>query len=117
MLRSPTVGIIAGPDHRNPRAAFEDRHLLHGHTGNEVNLARPQRRGGSEWVLHDAAIQRVEVGQPLLKIVGILDQEDALAGYPLLHHEGTRPDGMAFPVLAILLDPLRGYHRDTPEIT
>src|SRR5262249_42252326 len=103
-------------DQRNPRAAFEDRYLLEGDTDYEVDLARPQRRGGGEWVLHDAALQRVKVGQPRLKIVRILDQQDVLAWDILLQHEGARADGMGGPVLAVLLERGRGDHRDTPEI-
>src|SRR5262249_3937779 len=48
LVRVDPQHLHALSDHRDPRAPFEDRHLLHGHTRNEVDLARPQCWGGGE---------------------------------------------------------------------
>ena len=91
--------------------------MLYGHPGNEVDLLRPRRRAGRQGVLHNTELERVDVGEPLFKVVGVLFQDHVLTRDPLLEDIGAGALGMAQPVLAVGLKRRGGRHRDALEIS
>src|SRR5439155_16639352 len=89
---------------------------LHRKPRNEVDLPYPQRRAGRQGIFHNTELERVDVGEPLPKVVGILFQDDVLAGDPLLEDIGSSTNRMVQPVLPVGLERLGGNHRDTLEV-
>ena len=84
MFSKAMVGAISGPVTTwMPGALFEHGHLLHRHSRNEVDLPAPQRRAGRQGILHDTELQRVDVGQPLSEVVGVLFQDHVLRRGPI----------------------------------
>ena len=72
----------------------------------------PAERGGGRHGVDDVLqADLVQVGQPLLEVVGVLDEHGLLLAPVLLHDEGAGADGVALQVAVLLHHLARHDHR------